>query len=106
MAAVIHCEQWFAGKNHLREPTEAVVLKVLHHRRSSRASGDFKQLALETCQMFSTWPKMCSIVSEMERQNKKIQQKAQRQASKRNVYRIKKEELTANPANGLVELVD
>ena len=108
--AVIN-DSWFAGKYNLKEPSAAATLKVLRHRRSLRAAGDFKQLARETCQMFGTWPKMASIVSEMERQNFKIQQKAQLLTKKRNLYRIKKEELAANPVIlphglGLFELVD
>ena len=96
--AVIN-DAWFAGKYNLKQPSEAAVLKVVRHRKSLRAAGDFKQLAWETCQMFGTWPKMASIVSEMERQNFKIHQKAMRLTKKRNLYRIKKEMLTVNPVN-------
>ena len=95
--AVIN-DAWFAGKYNLKQPSEAAVLKVVRHRKSLRAAGDFKQLARETCQMFGTWPKMASIVSEMERQNFKIHQKAMRLTKKRNLYRIKKEMLTVNPS--------
>ena len=108
--AVIN-DAWFAGKYNLKQPSEAAVLKVVRRRKSLRAAGDFKQLARETCQMFGTWPKMASIVSEMERQNFKIHQKALRLTKKRNLYHIKKEELTVNPVNlpdglGLFKLLD
>jgi hypothetical protein len=41
--------------------------------------------------MFGTWPKMASIVSERERQNFMIQQKANLLARNRYLQRIKKE---------------
>jgi hypothetical protein len=87
---VVIYDSWFAGNYNLKKPSEDAVLKVLHHRMSLRAAGDFKQLARETCQMFGTWPKMASIVSERERQNFMIQQKANL-ARKRYLQRIKKE---------------
>jgi hypothetical protein len=88
---VVIYEAWFAGNYNLKKPSEDAVLKVLRHRMSLRAAGDFKQLARETCQMFGTWPKMASIVSERERQNFMIQQKANLLARNRYMQRIKKE---------------